>query len=282
MELTGGLGNQLFIWSAAHAVSKKYNKKVCLFYVENSSSRQDRRVEIEDLTKICSHGVMLKKNNRLGHFLRFIDYLNRYPKTRRLLVRSSRLVEFSSPFDSIKNLNKLPRIIRGYFQNESLVEDCREMIEFELETEIANQLKNVDLEGLKIGTAFHVRRGDTYNLRNSVGQLSKEYYRDEIIENGILFIFSESILVRQELDFLPDGVKFFTGERYSAWETLGMISKANRIVIANSTLSWWAGKIAVWNHAAKVIMPIPWMCSLSVGQGLSISEAEKKEAIYLE
>jgi hypothetical protein len=282
MELTGGLGNQLFIWSAAHAVSKKYETKVCLFYVENSKSRQDRRIEIEDLTKNCTHRVVLKKLNLLGLFLRSIDYLSRYPKTKKLIVRMSGLVDISSPFESIENVNKHPRIIRGYFQNESMVDGCREMIESEIESEIANQLKNVDLNNLNSGVAFHVRRGDTYNLRSSVGQLSKEFYRDETIENETLFVFSENSSVRQEFDFLPDGVNYFTGERFSAWETLGMISKANRIVMANSTLSWWAAKLAIWDHMATVIIPIPWMRSLALGQGLTISEAKEKEALYLE
>ena len=283
MELTGGLGNQLFIWSAAHEVSRRFSEDVCLFYVGNSESREDRPIEITELARKCSHGIHLKKMNSLGYVLRLFDYFSRNQKMRIALSKFMKFYDSGSPFESLSAELKKPRLIRGYFQNEGLVEACRDMIESELVSELRTHQSKMDVysQQLAIGTVCHVRRGDTNEMLDSVGQLSVKFYENYWDPEEKILIFSDSLEIREEFEHLPVSVIYFTADKFSAWESFNAMSRATKLIMANSTLSWWSAKLAIWSHDVDVYIPSPWMKSLSLEEGLTLKEAQPKRAIYV-
>jgi hypothetical protein len=283
MELTGGLGNQLFIWAAAHEVSRLYSEEICLFYVDNSKSRADRPIEISDLVGDCSHRIQVKKMNSVGILLRSFDYLSRFPKAYSFISKAFKFNDYSSPFESVKSQKRKPRLIRGYFQNDGLVESCRNMIETEIISEIQKYTSKSETLSIRLSMSAvcHVRRGDTNDMLQSVGQLSASYYESIFSPHEEIVIFSDKSEIKKEFSHFPLTTSYFTPDEFSSWETLSAMSSATKLIMANSTLSWWSAKVAIWTHGADVYIPQPWMKSLGLGEGLTLKGAQPRMAIYV-
>jgi hypothetical protein len=114
--------------------------------------------------------------------------------------------------------------------------------------------------------AIHIRRGDYLKYSDQYGLLSEDYYLKaiELAERSShgkseIWIFSDSteqihdnmprvMSLKSRIIPTPDGI--------SDAEVLLLMSLCTKIVIANSTFSWWA---ATLNARSKtVIAPIKW------------------------
>jgi hypothetical protein len=75
LQNAGGLGNQLFVWAAAHNLAHKFDEKVVIFTVKDLNSRKDRPSELQRLKMYCKHDVYLRESFVLGYILRVVDKL---------------------------------------------------------------------------------------------------------------------------------------------------------------------------------------------------------------
>jgi hypothetical protein len=113
-------------------------------------------------------------------------------------------------------------------------------------------------EATPAAIAIHVRRGDTRAISKSWGNLSAEYFL-KIVKNTEPLV----ICTDEETKLEPFASKFpkatiLTPEHASTWETLGILSEAKELVMANSTLSWWAAWIKLNKDQSSVYFPKPW------------------------
>jgi hypothetical protein len=86
IECSGGLGNQLFVWAAAHELSQIYEEKIQIFYYYPENRIELRRFELQTLLENCRHGISAKNSKSASFLMRLLDFMGKYPKCRALVV----------------------------------------------------------------------------------------------------------------------------------------------------------------------------------------------------
>ena len=109
---------------------------------------------------------------------------------------------------------------------------------------------------------IHVRRGD-YRNENTFGLLSSEYYKNAIhkLEASLdfqkIWLFSDepNYAIRLFPENLRSSIRIVDLKDASSAETLEIMSLGSSYIIANSTFSWWG---AYLSGAQKVLSPAKW------------------------
>jgi hypothetical protein len=274
IKLVGGLGNQLFGYYLGQAIGKKVRYDVS----DQVHGLGSQRVSIKDLDLPGDFGVFLNRFSAvipdrfkfLKRLLRKVSLLNQ-KVWRKSNIYESQVVGFDSDFD-FQNCEFTQ--IRGYFQSYIYVDAtiARKATLKNLELThssnwfriLKDQLKETD------PIAIHVRRGDYLRLKDTFGILGEEYYVRAIEQINSLsdapspvWIFSDSPneIMESMQNLMKLGPRIIaTPNDVSDAETLILMSHASRIVIANSTFSWWAAQVNGSNKT--VIAPEKWFRGL--------------------
>jgi hypothetical protein len=250
----GGLGNQLFICSFAHRLIEEGASKVVIF---NNWHRNhpNRKCELQLLLRHCTHEIELASRPKMYFIHRILSKLtlkfNRHISSR---ILSTYLEGENNDSRSVNSYT----FYSGYFQNikyfptaESFLEELsRATEEVRVRLNKRNQLPTM-YQGV------HVRRGDYIEHNSTFGMLAVDYF----VKNTTPEI--ENVIVSDdgELDFasyLGNKKLFYKlDQNLSAWEILSILSFSKRIVISNSSLSYWAAKITLF-RGNKAVIPQPW------------------------
>jgi hypothetical protein len=270
VKLVGGLGNQLFGYFLGQSLGVNVRYDVS----DQTQGLSAQSVSIKDLNLNGDFGVFENRLSSLfGDKFRVLKRIVRKldVMVSKILFRGqiyeSACIGFD-PFFQTENLKF--RKIRGYFQS---------YVYFRKTIELKPELANVSLRHpsswyesmaaeiqIVNPIAIHIRRGDYLKYADNYGLLSENYYLKAIElaehasnEKSDIWIFSDSpeqvrknmprIMSRQsKLILSPDGI--------SDAEVMLLMSLCKKIVIANSTFSWWA---ATLNTKSKtVIAPNKW------------------------
>jgi hypothetical protein len=223
-KLQGGLGNQMFQISAAHALALRNNDLACFNLSTCYTPLQGNEANMYSDTlfsKLCN-----TKNLN-------IEKIYNEPK-------------FS--FDEIKYEDNLQ--LNGYFQSEKYFSDYKkEIIDlFQLPTnKIEKPINNL--------TSVHVRRGDYLKLQDYHSVLSKDYYLKAMDIIGGNFIFFSD-----DMDWVKDNFKgdnIIYSNNYDETLDMTLMSLCDNNIIANSSFSWW-GAYLNKNENKRVIAPKNW------------------------
>lgn len=256
LQLQGGLGNQLFIWAMAHELERTTNCAVQIKYVRDKFQRADRPVELYPLLQHCDHAISINESKILGAILRTMDKCNKHaiPVGRRLQEIFG-VYDCQSSYEIPISTVKKPKLIRGYFQNYEMVERNSSTLQKELRATLESVYVRLFQEKTLV---MHVRRGDTLAISKSWGILSTEYYLKFTGQ-------SKSLLICSDDDSLPGlfegefpGATFLSPSNTSSWETLKILSTGDKLVMSNSSLSWWAGWLKAKEDPKSVFFPDPW------------------------
>lgn len=240
VQLTGGLGNQLFQALAGLGLSRQTDSYLRLILPKNRRGDTPREFELDFL---CD-------DSRISW--------QRQPTVFRKYVEAS--FEYDNRLLSIR-----PNIrLEGYFQSWKYF-DRADIDPFQL----LNQSKDFR-RGLtvKVGQpssviGVHLRRGDylTPRARSYHGLLPKSYFVDsvlllrKIVGEKPVVVFSDSEVEGIELaESLKDASFLHTEDPGNALYNLGIMSQIDEWVISNSSFGWWAGFLG----GGRVIAPSPW------------------------
>ena len=238
--LQGGLGNQLFGWAAAIALSQK-----------NGGSATVK----SDLLK--------KGQYQLNKYLNAPNVSLRHKHLN--FPRSKNFYEQDYTYDQRFRDISSGLTLNGYFQSWKYFDDYQFLIRntFTKLADTSQEYKLV-LDQLKIMpfTALHIRRGDYINLHDYHGLTSREYFeraRELILERDNtqkIVVFSDDVAIAKEL---VDWGDLYLGpsDVVCPVETLDLMSRATNIVGSNSSFSWWGAYLRDDNHGLR-IMPRPW------------------------
>ena len=106
---------------------------------------------------------------------------------------------------------------------------------------------------------MHIRQGDYIN--SNFGLLSPAYYRKTVIgEEKDIIIFTDQPNLSQEYLNALNPRFVITPNELSGDETFALMSRSKRLILANSTFSWWVGFLALQN-SGTVSIPSPWIKS---------------------
>jgi len=244
-KLSGGLGNQLFIYSAALAHSTE-NETVILEGFETPRALRTDRPAIAELE--LAPGFILTQSRGSFQATRLLDFLN---SQRRMNGAPTELGYVGTNSRFFHN---------NYFQTYKYFSSnlrAKFWIRHALGLPQA-------IESPQAGTALHVRLGDYVNLRQEFGLLSWKYYAAALnkighTEGAEVHVFSDD----------PEGAKTILSEEIKATfvfrepakspvSDLKELATFRNLVISNSSFSYWAGLVGDSN----VFAPKKWFRSL--------------------
>lgn len=269
VELSGGLANQLFQWAAGYVMAQQYDLELQL----------DCRI----VSRPDGRGYQLEPLVPATHLLRASDWETSFwlwahsslPGKAVGLIKRMRRATFqlgskraSSYAAARALLSKRSGSVRltGLFQEVDQVIESRQLIVSALTVPILPA-------SLDAGeySAVHIRRGDyvqNEKYARIFGSCSRAYYLlaiNTIPDHERVVFASDDILWAEKLgrDTGRSGVELSPARDH--FEDFSVLVHARRLVLSNSTFSWWA---AFLSTAGEVIAPDPWFSDRSRDRGL--------------
>ena len=257
LQLQGGVGNQLFIWTMAHELSKIHKCHVQLVFLKDHLQRADRLCEIGELQNYCEHDISIVESRIWSFVLRAIDKMNTVAVLSKLNVAGVLGIEdMKNSYELPVLKKKPPRFVRGYFQSYMLVEKNAADIYFEINS-FFQRSSNVGPNSSSYNVS-HIRRGDTVLQAIPVGLLSYAYYKKYTENDKQLIICTDDETFVSEISLAFPNSLVIPPNENETWEILKLMAHADCLIMANSTLSWWAGWFLSKTPGRKVVFPSPW------------------------
>lgn len=250
-QLAGRLGNQLFQWATALKIQENHENFGLFYddYHQNSPTCM--------LSELVRGKIQIQKSNFLGRLLQVEDKFLHESTFLKNLIHTEK-----DTYGVFSTIPKRTKVLRGYFQNWQNVFESEHKINSEL-SRVAERILNsttkvtklkLELENFNV---IHIRIGDYRN--SNFGVLSPEFYSTvrQNLSGPVAIFTDQSFLPDEYLQVLkPDYI--FTPNDFSSEESFALMSCADRLVIANSTFSWWAGFLAL-QKSREVLVPDPWL-----------------------
>ena len=260
-----GLGNQLFQYTAARFALQKTDQT--LTFVIDQSPQLDRPFLLAQLIQNCTvhtrtRVAEIRETKARGKILYVLELPLLRPLARlfKILPIKYEMNPYNFGRDQFENL----KLNVGYYQHWKYPENVWNIMHSEIEATISNiKLDQKLLKAIKNSIVIHIRRGDLVESRETMGLLSPDYYKEAIKHltsphgGNEVIAFTDDLVGAKDLAETLQ-VKMLLGpENIKQWEALALMSQAKRLVIANSTFSWWAGFLATKNQG-RVLIPDPW------------------------
>lgn len=261
-----GLGNQLFQYAYARALSLSTDQEVFIDIMETGSLKSEK-----DLTprkyELKNFRIALPICTNVRHFYPYLDK----PKIKKRMEKLSEWVKLpykyfaeSNPFydESLLDL-KGNWYLQGWFQDSRYFQKYAEIIKKEIvpkkKIKISSELKKI-LQS-KNTVSVHIRRSDfkkTHNVLPVTYYYNAMNYIKKIVEDPFWVVFSDDInWAKENIDF-GQNCYFMSGkENLKDYEELMVMSCCKNHIIANSTYSWWGAWLGR-NDNKIVIGPNKW------------------------
>lgn len=265
VKIIGGLGNQMFQYATAYALSKKIDEEL----IVDISDAIKYKVHPLRLTELsCSSKFISKSFFYEKYIYNEIDY-----RIKRVIYPYC-YIEKNLMFDSKlfnENIAKNKKIV-GYFQCEKYFKAYRTELlsEFKPKSEYSDYQEHILREIMKGNScSIHIRRGDyvtNSNANNVHGTCNEDYFIKalnhlsagrNINEETTLFVFSDDIEWCKKNIKLPYKMLFVNGDDVRSELDMWLMSKCEHNIISNSTFSWWAAWLNN-NHQKVVVAPKVW------------------------
>lgn len=267
-----GLGNQMFEYAYAYALSqrmKKRNIKVYLDMREEDATLYDRKRMGRPLA-IGQFNISLPVADH--EILRHWDYIADKTIMHRIIhcIRNIGVGKYRVVWEDEFNYRRQYLQIRdysyvgGWFQHYQYFEKYRKRLlsEFTLREkwDVPLQLKQIMEEYQAI--SLHVRRGDYITnpyARKVLPACNKNYYINAVeylklrVINPFLFIFTnDERWVRDNLHFDIPSILITNHYDLSDIQEMILMSRCKHNIIANSTFSWWGAWLN--RHEEKIVI----------------------------
>ena len=257
VELSDGLGNQLFQYALGRCLSHKLKTDLKLDLTKYKQINNDFAVH----TKYKLGAFKIKENFAKE---KDVEKANR-------VIETNFGIEHKGFASEVLNCGD-NTLLEGLWQSESYFAEITDILksEFSLRRPVGKNSLNWKKKILstECAVAVHVRHGDYLRpYWRCQGILPLKYYATAInllkeeFHNITLFIFSDDMeWCKSNFDFgVP--TEFVEGCEHD-FEEIHLMSCCRHNVVANSTFSWW-GAWLNQNPDKKVFAPNPWLLSLA-------------------
>lgn len=264
VKLTGGLGNQLFQYSAARRISYLYNLPL--------------KLDISEFVQYKLHNYSLMHLNIIEE-IATQDEIAKFKPQNVLSKLSFKLVgKFNHIYARERHFHFDPNILKidraayleGYWQSEKYFLDIEAVVRKELLIKTLPDYENKIMMNKIIDSdavSLHIRRADY--IANSAtnafhGTCSLDYYYravEKVVEKikyPYFYIFSDDpswALVNLKLKYPATFITHNGPDKN--YEDLRLMSLCRHSIIANSTFSWWGAWLCT-NQDKVVIAPQNW------------------------
>lgn len=249
--LTGGLGNQMFQYAAAKALSLKLGEELTVdLYALNKATRGTKRNFALEIFGLELNTSKSWKTEFLIKAFPLVDQSRFFWKLLLGYFRDRSAIVYLPQFEKLGgNI-----ILHGHFQNEKYFLDYEDVIrkDFTFQTELtgenfklAKKIKETQ------SVSIHVRRGDyltNAQANRNFAVCDKSYYQKAIsrireeVSDPHFFVFSDDMeWVRENISFGEDPVIYVDWNRgEDSYIDMQLMSLCKHNIIANSSFSWWA------------------------------------------
>jgi hypothetical protein len=256
VELTGGLGNQLFQYAAAKSLSLHHQAELKLDTQFFTQRGQAPALEQFHVTDKAATPQEIRSFHRTP-WQRMTDRLK--PAFKRLVYREP-FFHFDPDFFRAGN----PVYLKGLRQSEKYFLPYEQAIrqtltvKKDLVAHLSDQAERLQNEN---SVSVHIRRGDylTKVALEVLGLTPVEYYQKAItrlgseLQNPVFYFFSDDIeWVKANLKLHPSSVFLSGNITKTAIEDLYLMSRCRHNIIANSSFSWWGAWLN--NNPQKTVM----------------------------
>ena len=251
--LQGGLGNQMFQYAIARALSEHYQSTFLLdrSWFDVPQSETTPRPYQLDLLQIQNTAKSNLDFPKKPH--RWIRPIQRIWSSGPIVYYQQNAFEFDPLLFQFKSMAKRDLFLFGYWQAYPYLENIRPILQSEFKTKapIPDHYQ-IYLEHIRTNESvmLHIRRGDYVNSPSAAkfhGVLPLSYYQQAIQAlllnkpNAHFFIFSDDLPWAKEA--LPKNLKVTFVENAlqadAAAQELQLMTACKHHIIANSSLSWW-------------------------------------------
>jgi hypothetical protein len=270
--LQGGLGNQLFQYAAARALSERYKVDFALdksWFDRSLAGVTHRKYQLDllNIEKIVfSNHSFPKKPNRLEQFLQSTF------SSRPFICYQRNAFSFDPSLFNLRNASNRDVYLYGYWQGFRYIEAIRPILQTELQLRSrisAHYHPFLEQISDTASVMLHIRRGDYVESPPAAqlhGVLSIAYYLNaikaiqEIQADAHFFVFSDDLPWAKSM--LPPGLPItFIDNSISmdaAAQELQLMRTCKHHIIANSSLSWWGAWLKI-NQNGTVFAPNRWI-----------------------
>lgn len=248
IEMTGGLGNQMFHY-ALYRRMQSLGKDVRLDTSYYRSGQLLREFELEQL----GLPMEILPDAEVGR-LRGFSYHPSLVERLAYKVHGARIKIYEDTLDHYQPevLRMDDVYLRGYWQSEryfqEIADEIREIYALrptlgEAKQECLDRIRSTD----KTSVSLHVRLGDyldPQNMRVYAGICTEAYYRNAVeyirkyVENPLFIVFSDNMELAMQM-IRGNDVYYVRPEEGSSFVDMYLMSQCRHHIIANSTYSWW-------------------------------------------
>lgn len=266
LNLSGGLGNQLFEYSFAREIQIQTGQSIELntYELDNYETNRHYALDNYQLADNAIHASkelpwFVHRRSIVGAISRKISpgILLKYSKKHNSLIWYETSYTYVPQFNSGKDI-----YLGGYWQSEKYFPSVSETIRSEIRLKKPLSQEAGDYE-TKIkqsnSVCLHIRKDDYVGTDYEVCTL--EYYKSAmgLIENQIsnptYYVFSDDPLWVQNHVTFNSNMIFVNGN--SEQEDLYLMSSCKHFIMSNSSFSWWAQELSD-NKEKIVIAPSRW------------------------
>jgi hypothetical protein len=273
VKLQGGLGNQMFQYAFAKALSLKLRVEFfldCSFF-----NQQEERL---NFTPRTFELILFNIKSSIASTDQLLDFKaeNFSNKIRRKLnlIHYKCFCESTFSFNDTSVSIKAPVYVDGYWQSEKYFIDFKKEIAEDFSfTQALDERNEIMLNKIKStnSVSIHVRRGDFIKSTNNFnfhGVCSLQYYQNAITtilgkqKDVEFFVFSdEPEWVEKHLLGKVNKITLVTNNiGNDSWKDMYLMKECKHNIIANSSFSWWGAWLNS-NPDKLVIAPKRWFAT---------------------
>jgi hypothetical protein len=273
-HIIGGLGNQMFQFAAARALSIARNSPLLLDTSDFSTYAIHQGFE---LARVFSCSVKQAEPGDIRAVLdwqssRFVRRIMMRPSFRLLRSRHFMVEPCFDYCGAVRNV-PLPIYLMGYWQSERYFADVEETIRRDFTFRQPLTGRNIKLAqdvGTVNAVSLHVRRGDYTSNPKSLathGVCSLDYYQAAIrhmvehLEAPQFFVFSDDmdwVLANLNIGYPCHYVQHNLGAE--SYNDMRLMSLCKHHIIANSSFSWWGAWLDA-DPGKVVVAPRKWFAN---------------------
>ena len=253
----GGLGNQLFIYATARALSLRFNSNLHLEvrsgFIRDNYNRKFKLDQFNITNSKCS-------------FLKSLYFIikKRYPLFKFLYRNNYHLKELNprSFQDEILKIIPEKEIIyfEGYWQSPNYFIQFEDEIRNDLKIikKISTENKSIALNiKLNESVSIHVRRVDYNNTINIDYYFKAIQVMQKNLLNPCFYIFSDDMFWCKE-NFKHISNKYFVdNNKDDEVSDLYLMSQCKHFIIANSSFSWWGAWLSEYQNKIVIAPSYP-------------------------
>lgn len=274
LQLSGGLGNQMFQYAFGRYLASKHNTDLVLdlSYVQSKLPFKKWTTPMQyELSIFNNIQATVQANIFSSNYLYPLAKIEHLLKTKYYTKKYNAFQEKDLKFQS--DLLSIPNdaFVRGNFQSEKYFMRIENNVRQDFQFLPITDTQNVEhLTNIKSAdsVSIHIRRGDYVSIKQNAQKflaLDINYYQNAIntiaekIPNPTFFIFSDDMnWVEQNLKI--NYKKYYiknNNTKNTSYIDMQLMSQCKHNIIANSTFSWWAAWLNP-NPNKIVIAPQRW------------------------